>query len=187
MPKTRDAQGRFRPPADDRPAPVRARAFLRAYCLCGGRIVQAAKLSKVTRAAHYKWLQQSRAYREAFERRKRIAGDVYEDELLRRVLEGHLRPVFYQGQPILDKQGKPIGIREYQDHLLLEAVKVFRPEWRTRRIEVTGDAGGPIKVQDFRLDDLSDEELSTLVALLKKTAGAEPEPSTQNPAPNIEP
>ena len=167
---------------DDRPANIRARAFLRAYRMCGGRVQQAAKLAGIARREHYKWLKTSRAYKEAFERSHLVAGDVYADELLRRVMEGHLRPVFYQGQPILDADGNAVGIREYQDHLLLETVKVFKPEWRTKaKIEHTGENGGPIKVQDFRLDDLSDDELANLVALLKKAAG--PEPTPQEPAP----
>ena len=158
-----------KPAKDNRPAPVKARAFLRAYRLTG-QVKEAAKLAGISRRLHYDWLKNEK-YRAAWDDSRAKAGQIFEDELLKRAMEGHLEPVFYQGQPILDKNGKPIGIRRYPDHLLLEACKTFLPErWRAKLAWSKDSA--PIKVQrDLRLDDLSDAELGALVELLKKATG----------------
>jgi hypothetical protein len=154
------------PARKDPATPVRARAFLKAYRELG-RVDLAAKASGNSRRSHYYWMR-FKKYRIAFNRSRREAGGIYEDELLRRAMEGHLEPVFYQGRPITDEKGRSVGIRRYPDHLLLEACKAFLPERWKQRVEHTGKNGGPISVQNFNLEDLSDAELDSLVALLKK-------------------
>jgi hypothetical protein len=156
---------------------VRARAFLAAYRQVG-RVNEAALISGVGRRSHYRWLRYKR-YREAFRRARTAAGQIYEDELLRRAMEGHLEPVFYQGRPIVDKAGRSVGIRRYPDHLLVEACKSFLPERWAKRVQHTGKDGGPIKVQSFRLEDLSDTELATLVELLKKAGAGDDAPGVE--------
>lgn len=176
------AQKEAQPPEqDDRPPSVKAKAFLKAYRMTGS-VQSAAKMAGISRRLHYFWMGQyddktgnwiggNANYRKRFNRARQIAGDFIEGLMMERARDGHLRPVFYQGQPILDKNGKPIGIREYPDWLLPKLHEIFLPERHKRKFEHTGKDGGPIKVQNLELDDLSDEELASLVKLLKKAQG----------------
>ncbi|MDE2102128.1 MAG: hypothetical protein KGL39_33085 [Patescibacteria group bacterium] len=152
--------------SDSRSAPVKARAFLAAYRMTG-QVRAAAKLARISRGLHYKWLKYGN-YKAAFEHSRLRAGQNFEDELIRRAIHGHLEPVFYQGELVAK-------VRRYPDHLLLEACKAFLPHVWKKRIEHTGADGGPIKLADYRLDDLSDDELANLVTILKKATGEKKE------------
>lgn len=85
-----------------------------------GSIAAAARSAGVHRTQHYYWLQDP-DYAKAFKATEEEAGQVIEDEAVRRAVEGVLKPVYYQGEVV----GR---IREYSDTLLLALLRRFRPD-----------------------------------------------------------
>ena len=142
------------------------RAFLAAYRETAS-ITKAAERSKIHRHSHYRWLEADPAYVLAFAEAQTEAAQLLEDEAIRRAHEGILTPVFYKGNPT--------GVmREYSDGLLMFLLRGFAPEkYRDRgSVEVSGPAGGPIAVNDTRLEALSDEELNSLITISQKLDSA---------------
>jgi hypothetical protein len=142
---------------------AKQRAFLAAFETCAS-ITKAAKAATMDRALHYDWLITDPEYLGRFEAAKTRAGEVLEDEAVRRAHDGVLEPLVYQGQfqyKTRDKQiqredgtveivqeqhGKPLAIRKYSDGLLQFLLRGFKPEkYRDRgQVELTGANGGPI-------------------------------------------
>ncbi len=142
---------------------AKANAFLAAFRTTAS-IAKAAKAAKIERSLHYRWLKNPK-YAAAFERAKEQAAQVLEDEAVRRAVEGTLKPVFYKGFQC----GK---IREYSDSLMQTLLKAWKPDkYRERSsVEHSGPDGGPIPITDKRLEKLTDDELSALIAVASKLA-----------------
>lgn len=118
-------------------AHANADAFLAAYRLTGS-ITEAAAAAKIDRRLHYRWLD-SPAYKEAFEKAKLEAGDMLEDVAIKRVREGTLEPVFYQGAICGSK-------RYYDSGLMQFLLRGLKPEKYGSKTEVTGAGGGPVDI-----------------------------------------
>jgi hypothetical protein len=104
-------------------------AFLSAFESCGS-VTAAAKAARISRACHYLWLQTDAQYALVFGRSKMIAGDVLEDEAVRRAVEGWDEPVFYQGS-------KCGTVRRYDSGLLMFLLRGLKPEtYGTQRIQI---------------------------------------------------
>lgn len=152
-------------------------AFLAAY-IASASVTKAAKAAKIDRALHYRWLAEDEAYAQAFAAAQREAAQALEDEAVRRAHEGHEEPLTYQGQfsyPVDEKTGKrkkgakPLAITRYSDGLLQFLLKGFRPEkYAHKSVEISGPAGGPIKLENESLAKLSDDELTALIGLAAK-------------------
>lgn len=148
-----------------RPSAARQRAFLAAYAQTAS-ITKAAKAAKVDRGAHYDWLDSDPTYEKRFKAAGDRAGDLLEDEAVRRSHEGILEPIVYHGgfcYPLREKavkkddgtveivtvQGRiPLTIRKYSDRLLERLLIAFKPEKYRERVsaELTGKDGAPIEV-----------------------------------------
>lgn len=116
----------------------RKKAFLAAYRATANKS-KAAEAAKISRASHYKWLNDDPQYVIDFEQACKDAADLLEDEAIRRAHEGVIEPVFYQG--------KPAGaIRKYSDTLLMFLLRGFRPEVYRERgsLELTGANGSAL-------------------------------------------
>jgi len=143
---------------------ARARAFLKAYRETAS-ITKAAQAAKVDRTRHYRWFQASGRYRMAFERAKEEAMQALEDEAIRRAYEGWNEPVFYKGE-------KCGAIRRYSDGLMMFLLRGGMPaKYRENyKLELAGPAGGPIPVEQQRLQTLNDDELGELLRIARKLA-----------------
>jgi len=99
----------------------RTRAFLAAFRETAS-VTAAAKAAGIGRDHHYRRLRKDPLYRAAFEEAEVVAAQTLEDEAVRRAMEGHDEPVFYQG--------KPTGytVRRYSEGLLMMLLKGRRPE-----------------------------------------------------------
>jgi hypothetical protein len=107
------------------------RAFLAAFRKTGN-VRLACGAAKVGRSSHYRWLNQSPAYREAFAVAKEEVADLLEAEAYRRAVEGVERPVgWYKGQA-------GGSVREYSDTLLIFLLKGLRPEKYGDRVQMRG-------------------------------------------------
>ena len=104
--------------ANNKSLQPKKRAFLAAYeKTCN--ISEAAKASKLTRQAHYKWLREDEDYARIFEESKEIAAQVLEDTAVERAKKG-------------------------SDVLLIFLLKGARPEKYRERHEIAGKNGRPI-------------------------------------------
>src|SRR5215467_991380 len=74
----------------------RQKIFMQAYAdTCN--IMAAAKKAGITRATHYRWLDEEPEYRDIYTRTRHHAREYLESELVSRATKGWLEPVFYQG------------------------------------------------------------------------------------------
>jgi hypothetical protein len=121
----------------DTTANLKARAFLAAFRLTGS-ITEAAAAAKIDRTMHYRWLK-SPGYEQAFKKAQLEAGDMLEDIAVRRVREGTLDPVFYQGEKV--------GARRVYDSGLMQfLLRGLKPQKYSAKTEITGAEGGPIEL-----------------------------------------
>ena len=107
------------------------KAFLAAYRETGN-ITRAALMAKVSRGRHYDWLEQGKAYSEAFEDAQEHAVETLEEEARRRAMFGVEQPVFYKGEVCG-------SVRKYSDVLLIFLLKGLRPEVYRENRHLTGD------------------------------------------------
>lgn len=109
-------------------SPIQQR-FLNAYILCG-RISEAARKSKINYTTHHYWMHNDEAYQEAFQRARDMAGDIVEDEAMRRAVDGWEEPVFYQGQQV------GVIVR-YDGVLLAKLLAGFKPGVYHTKVDIT--------------------------------------------------
>jgi hypothetical protein len=113
------------------------RAVLEVYSELG-RIGESCKAAGVSRGSHYHWLRRDRKYAAAFEMAKKMALDVFVDEIHRRAFHGYDHPLSYEGKLTGDT------VKNYSDNLAMFAVKKLDPEYRDNW--VAGAMQGPVSV-----------------------------------------
>ncbi|MGP1470935.1 MAG: hypothetical protein ACTTJE_04990 [Schwartzia sp. (in: firmicutes)] len=95
-----------------------------------GTVKGATALSGISRASHYRWLEDD-AYQVGLSRARQMAADLLEDEAWRRAVEGDERPIY-------NKHGEKISsVRYYSDRLLEKLLAANLPEKYKERIEET--------------------------------------------------
>jgi hypothetical protein len=123
---------------------ARVRAWLAGFVLTGS-LMRASELAGVDRRTAYNWRADTsdQAFQKAFAAAKVLAGDLIENEIIRRAIVGVDEPVF--------QQGRLVGfVRRYSDKLLELAAKATMPERYRERHEFSGPGGGPIAVTSVR-------------------------------------
>lgn len=103
------------------------RAFLVAYVETGN-VSAASRAASIARDSHYRWLEASPAYAEAFADAEVAATEMLEGEARRRAVDGVTRPVWYQGKHVGDEI-------VYSDQLLALLLKAGKPEKYRERID----------------------------------------------------
>lgn len=103
-----------------------------------GRVDLACKRIGMGRRTHYNWLERDPVYRKQFDKSRKIAVQLLEDEAMRRAVEGVQRAVTVAGVREI--------VREYSDTLLIFLLKGAMPEkYRERWTgEITGKDGRPL-------------------------------------------
>lgn len=96
------------------------RRFLAAFA-ASGSIIQAARWSKLNRAAHYNWLKEDPTYRPRFDAAQLEAARTLEDEAVRRAHQGLKKAVYYKGRIVGYES-------EYSDTLMLALLKANAPD-----------------------------------------------------------
>ena len=123
------------------PAKERAKAFLKAYAdTCNIRA--AARKSKVTRQAHYRWMRQyPDSYGAVFKRAREHAGDYLESVAVERATTGWKEPIYYQG----DICGH---VTRYDGGLLQFLLRGLKPDvYGVQRQELSGPDKAPIQAK----------------------------------------
>lgn len=101
--------------------------FLACFGACGN-VLRAARWSKVGRASHYRWLDESPEYAAAYAKAELEAARTLEDEAVRRAHEGVRKAIRYKG--------KIVGYdTEYSDSLLMFCLKGLLPEKYRDRVD----------------------------------------------------
>lgn len=104
-----------------------------------GSITEACRWAKVSRQAHYYWMETDPGYEKRVQQALRRSATVLADEAIRRGKSGVRRPVFYKG--------KICGyVTEFSDQLLIRMMEAREPETFSQRIkqEHTGRDGRPL-------------------------------------------
>jgi hypothetical protein len=131
---------------------ARKLGFLEAIALTG-TVAGAAQLAGIDRRTHYRWLEPQNDpegdYQKAFDDAREEFRDAVREEVRRRAFEGEKRPIMYQGEQVRDERGNLLWLTEKSDRMLELLAKAKCPEFREKH-EVTGDAGGPVKILAVR-------------------------------------
>jgi hypothetical protein len=163
----------YEPDPDDVAALTSAKqqAFLEALARVG-TITAAAQAANVSRDTHYEWMKRDPAtpveangYELAFQNARDQFRDRLRHEAIQRSLQGVRQRVMYQGaqctEPLIDADGKPVLDEDGEPKMVLmwEYVKSDRLLERlldanceefTRKLELTGEGGGPVRVMAVR-------------------------------------
>src|SRR5215471_15985313 len=79
---------------------AKMRAFIAAYTRTG-HVGQACEIAGISRDTHYYKLKTDEAYCAVFEKAQEQAGDLLEDAVFDRALNGVRKQLFYQGEPVM--------------------------------------------------------------------------------------
>ena len=113
------------------------RAFLAAYVKTK-RTLTASALTGVSRESHYYWLKSDPDYDEYWRRARMMLGDVVEEEVIRRAVDGYGKPVVHPGK-VTDRY------KNYYDRLAVFLLKHLKPEiYNVRQREP--EIGGPTHI-----------------------------------------
>ncbi len=113
------------------------RAFLAAYVKTK-RTLAASALTGVSRETHYYWLRSDPEYTDHWRRARKMLGDMIEEEVIRRAVDGYPKPVVYQGE-VTDRY------KNYSDRLAVFLLKHLKPEvYNVRQREP--EIGGPTHI-----------------------------------------
>jgi hypothetical protein len=126
------------------------RAFLAAYVQTK-RTLAASKLTGVSREAHYNWLRNDPDYPDYWRRARKMLGDIVEEEVIRRAVDGYSKAVVHQGK-VTDRY------QNYSDRLAVFLLKHLKPEvYNVRQSEP--EIGGPthLRITINRGDDPTPE------------------------------
>jgi hypothetical protein len=138
MPRKKQSPKKQLPKKDDRTTKDKIKDFLQAYSDTAN-VVRAAKLARIHRSIHYRWLEHA-GYAKAFDARRRQAADYLEGEAVVRASEGWLEPVYYQG-------AKCGSVRRYSDGLMMLLLRGMLPEKYGNKTEITGPQGTPMQAK----------------------------------------
>jgi hypothetical protein len=111
----------------------RMRAFIDAYTQTG-HVTRACETVGISRDTHYHKLGTDEAYRAAFEEAQEQVGDLLEDAVFDRALNGVRKQLFYQGEPVM-LNGEYVYETVYDSHREHILLKRFKREAYKERIE----------------------------------------------------
>lgn len=114
------------------------RALLLAYVELG-RLRAACREANVPHQMHYYWKRTDPDYAAAFDEAQQMAGELLEEEAMRRALG------FEETRYALD--GTPYQVTKYSDTLLIFLMKGAMPKKYGDKVTHTGRDGGPIDVR----------------------------------------
>jgi hypothetical protein len=106
--------------------PSRVSKFLEAYA-GSGSVTAAAAAAGEKRDAHYKRLDRDAEYRKAFEALGDRVGQMLEDVLVDRAINGIKRPLHWRGKQMKTRNGHLVYEIEYDNQLGIALAKRFRP------------------------------------------------------------
>jgi hypothetical protein len=106
-----------------------------------GNISKAARACGIQRSGVYEWRDQDEAFAARWEDAIEEAGDVLEDELFRRAVEGVTEPVFYKGEICG-------AVRKRSDTCLIFALKGAKPEKYRESFAVNATAVAAVTDKD---------------------------------------
>jgi hypothetical protein len=112
--------------------------FLKCLAVCGS-ITVACRWAKLSRQAHYRWLDEDPTYEPRVKEALKRSATVLADEAVRRGYQGIRKAVRYKGKVV----GHDI---EYSDQLLIRMMEAREPETFAPRLkqEHTGKDGSPL-------------------------------------------
>ena len=120
---------------------AKARAFLAAYRK-SANLTASARAAQIGVRNHYRWIEESPAYAEAFKRAHLVARQFLKDKAIEFSTVGWTEPVFYQGVLCGHVKRRDSGLHQ----MLLRGAF---PEEFGKKLEVTGKDGAAI---DTRLE-----------------------------------
>ena len=135
--------------------------FLAAYQQTGN-VVAAARVAKIDRQQHYRWLDSDPDYARRFDESRRQAADILESEAIRRAVSGCKELVLHGGKPIRDPEtGEYLFRHKYSDVLLIFLLKGLLPEkYRDSFVPQAGDDDG-VRIAGRGREAVIEEEIAS--------------------------
>jgi hypothetical protein len=130
------------------------RRFLTCYDEVG-HVLLAFRCAKVSRSAHYDWLEQDPTYGPRFQAARLRACRYLEDEALRRAKYGVVK-ASYKRKPV---EGEPLYENKFSDHLMIELLAAGDPDRFNR------EKAAPF---DGNFDTLTERQITGLLGWLKQ-------------------
>jgi hypothetical protein len=123
-----------------------------------GHVLLASRCAKVSRSAHYHWLEQDPTYRPRFHAARLKACQRLEDEAAQRARYGMVRMVPYREKPVL-VEGKPLYENKYSGQLMIKLLEAGDPDRFNRQ------KAAPF---DGNFDTLTERQVTGLLEWLKQ-------------------
>ena len=122
-----------------------------------GHVLLASRRARVSRSAHFRWLQQDPTYRPRFHAARLIACQRLEDEAVRRAKQEVAGGVPYIRQPV---EGQSLYENKYSDQLMIKLLEAGDPHRFNR------EKAAPF---DGNFDTLTERQVRVLLGWLKQT------------------
>lgn len=120
-----------------------------------GNVSKVCMALNVSRNRMYDAARRSPKFKAQWDTAMETAKTLLEDEAWRRAFDGVEKPVIYKGEQALDKDGNPLFIKEYSDHLMTVLLNGNFPEKYRYNSKVDHNVSGElsIKIVKFAADD----------------------------------
>jgi len=132
-------------------------------------VAAACRVAQISRVAVYALKKNNPEFSDLWQLATDNALDQIELQLMDRAVKGVIQPQFYKGKLIVDKDGNPIGPRQFSDSIAIFLLKVKR--YKSESIEVTGKDGGPIQHEHTLKTDAIDKIVEKIVDRKLKISG----------------
>ncbi len=124
----------------------------------GANVTAAAEAAGITRQNAYAYRREDEDFARKWDEALDVGIGSLEDEAIRRARDGVEEPIYQRGEYCGT-------MRRYSDTLLIFLLKAHKPEKYNppTRQEVSGPDGGAVQVRVTGFEDLTDDELDTLL------------------------
>lgn len=130
---------------------------------------RACELAQVAKSSAYMYRKEDAAFAEAWDEHFDSGTDRVIDEATRRAVQGVDVPQLYKGKVVTfkdtDGKEKPLMIKQFSDHVLIELMRARKPSMFRPKLEVTGKDGGALAI---RIESLTTEQLINLVERIEQ-------------------
>ena len=122
-----------------------------------GNVSKACLANDISRTNIYNARRKNKTFAEQWDQAAEIAKGLLEDEAWRRAM-GIEKAVIKNGEPVLDKDGNPIFVKQYSDHLLTVLLNGNFPDKYRYNSKVDANISGDLVVKIVKFADAGNND-----------------------------